>query len=81
ALNELNEACQLYLFLSSEVSPSGFCGPVEIVHDLLRLISLYTTSELGNASAMMSNSHETLLPLFASLLLVGFSISSRRHFT
>lgn len=30
---------------------------------------------------MMLTSKETLLPLFAALLLVGFSISSRRHFT
>ncbi len=29
----------------------------------------------------MLTSKETLLPLFAALLLVGFSISSRRHFT
>ncbi|MGW8232199.1 miniconductance mechanosensitive channel MscM, partial [Klebsiella pneumoniae] len=35
----------------------------------------------GKASAMMLTSKETLLPLFAALLLVGFSISSRRHFT
>ncbi|MFS9663289.1 hypothetical protein, partial [Klebsiella pneumoniae] len=33
------------------------------------------------ASAMMLTSKETLLPLFADLLLVGFSISSRRHFS
>ncbi|WP_162883605.1 hypothetical protein, partial [Serratia marcescens] len=45
------------------------------------LISLDTISELGKASAMMLTSKETLLPLFAALLLVGFSISSRRHFT
>ena len=42
---------------------------------------LDTISELGKASAMMLTSKETLLPLFAALLLVGFSISSRRHFT
>ncbi|HBY5565553.1 TPA: miniconductance mechanosensitive channel MscM, partial [Klebsiella pneumoniae] len=55
--------------------------PLEIVQDLRRLISLDTISELGKASAMMLTSKETLLPLFAALLLVGFSISSRRHFT
>ena len=54
---------------------------MEIVQDLRRLISLDTISELGKASAMMLTSKETLLPLFAALLLVGFSISSRRHFT
>ena len=59
----------------------GFSWPLEIVQDLRRLISLDTISELGKASAMMLTSKETLLPLFAALLLVGFSISSRRHFT
>ena len=49
--------------------------------NMRRLISLDTISELGKASAMMLTSKETLLPLFAALLLVGFSISSRRHFT
>ncbi|MBN0509299.1 hypothetical protein JTM45_33310, partial [Pseudomonas aeruginosa] len=62
-------------------SPIGFSWPLEIVQDLRRLISLDTISELGKASAMMLTSKETLLPLFAALLLVGFSISSRRHFT
>ncbi|HDV8960380.1 TPA: hypothetical protein QIY90_005467, partial [Escherichia coli] len=61
--------------------PIGFSWPLEIVQDLRRLISLDTISELGKASAMMLTSKETLLPLFAALLLVGFSISSRRHFT
>nr|MBP7673059.1 miniconductance mechanosensitive channel MscM [Klebsiella sp.] len=64
-----------------DVSPIGFSWPLEIVQDLRRLISLDTISELGKASAMMLTSKETLLPLFAALLLVGFSISSRRHFT
>ncbi len=61
--------------------PHRLLRPLEIVQDLRRLISLDTISELGKASAMMLTSKETLLPLFAALLLVGFSISSRRHFT
>ncbi|HDT0840799.1 TPA: miniconductance mechanosensitive channel MscM [Klebsiella pneumoniae subsp. pneumoniae] len=81
ALKEINEATHRYLFWTSDVSPIGFSWPLEIVQDLRRLISLDTISELGKASAMMLTSKETLLPLFAALLLVGFSISSRRHFT
>ena len=81
ALKEINEATHRYLFWTSDVSPIGFSWPLEIVQDLRRLISLDTISELGKASAMMLTSKETLLPLFAALLLDGFSISSRRHFT
>ncbi|HCF8099183.1 TPA: miniconductance mechanosensitive channel MscM, partial [Klebsiella pneumoniae] len=81
ALKEINEATHRYLFWTSDVSPIGFSWPLEIVQDLRRLISLDTISELGKASAMMLTSKETLLPPFAALLLVGFSISSRRHFT
>ncbi len=81
ALKEINEATHRYLFWTSDVSPIGFSWPLEIVRDLRRLISTDTISELGKASAMMLTSKETLLPLFAALLLVGFSISSRRHFT
>lgn len=81
ALKEINEATHRYLFWTSDVSPIGFSWPLEIVQDLRRLISLDTMSQLGKASMMMLTSKETLLPLFVALILVGFSISSRRHFT
>lgn len=51
------------------------------MQDLRRLISLDTFSQLGQASVMMLTSRDTLLPLFGALILVGFSIYSRRHFT
>ena len=81
ALKEVNEATHRYLFWTSDVSPIGLSWPLEIVQDLRRLISLDTVNQLGKASMMMLTSKETLLPLFCALLLVGFSISSRRHFT
>lgn len=81
ALKEVNEATHRYLFWTSDVSAIGFTWPVEIVQDLRRLISMDTVSQLGSASIMMLTSKTTLLPLFAALILVGFSISSRRHFT
>ncbi|MRS16773.1 miniconductance mechanosensitive channel MscM [Enterobacteriaceae bacterium RIT691] len=81
ALKEINEATHRYLFWTSDVSPITFAWPLEIVQDLRRLISLDTFSQLGKASVMMLTSKETLLPLFAALILVGFSISSRKHFT
>ena len=54
---------------------------IEIVQDLRRLISLDTFSQLGQASVMMLTSKETIFPLLGALVLVGFSIYSRRHFT
>jgi miniconductance mechanosensitive channel len=81
ALKEINKATHRYLFWTSDVSPITFAWPLEIVQDLRRLISLDTFSQLGKASVMMLTSKETLIPLFAALVLVGFSISSRKHFT
>ncbi|CCJ74096.1 Potassium efflux system KefA protein / Small-conductance mechanosensitive channel [Cronobacter condimenti 1330] len=81
ALKEVNEATHRYLFWTSDVSPLSISWPVDIVQDLRRLISLDSFGQLGKAAVMMVTSKETLLPLFAALLLVGFSISSRRHFT
>lgn len=61
--------------------PMTFAWPIEIVQDLRRLISLDTFSQLGLASVMMLTSKETIFPLLGALILVGFSIYSRRHFT
>lgn len=81
ALKEVNEATHRYLFWTADVSPISFSWPIDIVQDLRRLLSLDTISQLGKATAMMLTSRETLLPLFGALVLVGFSIYSRRHFT
>ncbi|POP46611.1 miniconductance mechanosensitive channel MscM [Superficieibacter electus] len=81
ALKEVNEATHRYLFWTADVNPLTIAWPVEVVQDLRRLISLDTVSQLGKASIMMLTSKETLLPLFGALILVGFSIYSRRHFT
>lgn len=81
ALREVNEATHRYLFWTADVSPMSLSWPVEIVQDLRRLISLDTFSQLGKASAMMLTSKETLFPLFGALILVGFSLYSRKHFT
>lgn len=81
ALKEVNEATHRYLFWTSDVSPISLSWPVDIVQDLRRLISLDTFNQLGKATIMMLTSKETLLPLFGALVLVGFSLSSRKHFT
>ncbi|QCT19564.1 miniconductance mechanosensitive channel MscM [Jejubacter calystegiae] len=81
ALKEMNEATHRYLFWTADVSPMGLSWPISVVQDLRRLISLDTLSQLGKASAMMLTSRATLPPLFFALVLVAFSIGSRRHFT
>ncbi|MGK9173512.1 miniconductance mechanosensitive channel MscM [Yokenella regensburgei] len=81
ALREMNEATHRYLFWTADVSPMTFAWPLEIVQDLQRLISLDTFSQLGKAGLMMVTSKETLFPLFGALVLVGFSLYSRKHFT
>lgn len=81
ALREVNEATHRYLFWTADVSPMTFAWPIEIVQDLQRLISLDTFSQLGKAGLMMVTSKETLFPLFGALVLVGFSLYSRKHFT
>lgn len=80
ALKEVNEATHRYLFWTADVSPISFSWPLSVMQDLRRLLSLDTFSQIGKASVMMLTSKETLLPLFGALILVGFSISSRRHF-
>lgn len=80
ALKEVNEATHRYLFWTSDVSPMTLSWPIDIVQDLRRLISLDTINQLGKATLMMLTSKETLLPLFAALGLVGFSLYSRKHF-
>ena len=81
ALKEVNEATHRYLFWTSDVSPMSLSWPISLVQDLRRLISLDTFNQLGKASIMMLTSKETLLPLFGALVLVGFSLYSRKHFT
>lgn len=80
ALNEVKEATHRYLFWTADVSPVDFSYPLNLARDLHRLLSLDTLGQLGGAMVMMVTSRETVLPLLGAVLLVGFSISSRRHF-
>jgi len=80
ALKDINDAAHRYLFWVADVSPLSFNYPLQTMHDLNRLLSLDTLSQLGKASVMMVTSKETLLPLFGALILVIVSISSRRHY-
>lgn len=80
-LKEVNEATHRYLFWSADASAITFAWPLAIAQDLRRLLSLDTLSQLGKASTMMLSSREVLFPLSGALLLVGFSLSSRKPFS
>lgn len=80
ALNDVHEAAHRYLFWVADVSPVGLSYPMMLAHDLKRLLSLDSLSQLGGAGMMMITSKETLLPLFGALILVIISISSRKHY-
>ncbi|KQN57877.1 miniconductance mechanosensitive channel MscM [Erwinia sp. E602] len=80
ALNEVKEAAHRYLFWTADVSAIGFSFPLDLARDLQKLLSLDTLGQLGGALVMMVTSRETVLPLLGAVLLVGFSLSSRRHF-
>ena len=80
ALTDVKDATHRYLFWTADISPIGLHYPVEVARDLSRLLSFDTLSQLGKALAMMVTSRETVLPLVGALLLVGFSIRTRRHF-
>ncbi|WP_409311219.1 miniconductance mechanosensitive channel MscM [Pectobacterium sp. B1J-3] len=80
ALLETKEAAHRYLFWVADVDPMTFSYPLKLVQDLTRLLSLDTFTQLSSAMIMMITSRETVIPLLGALLLVGFSISSRRHY-
>ncbi|MFU9136998.1 miniconductance mechanosensitive channel MscM [Erwinia tasmaniensis] len=80
ALNEVKEATHRYLFWTADVSAINLNFPLNLVRDMNSLLSLDTLGQLGGAMVMMFTSRETLLPIMGALLLVGFSLSSRRHY-
>ncbi|PKH22430.1 miniconductance mechanosensitive channel MscM [Enterobacterales bacterium CwR94] len=80
ALDEIKQAAHRYLFWSADVNPMGLTYPLEVARDLHRMLSLDTLGQLGSALVMMFTSKETIFPIIGAVLLVGFSISSRRHY-
>ncbi|ERK17445.1 Potassium efflux system KefA protein [Pantoea sp. AS-PWVM4] len=80
ALTEVRDATHRYLFWTADVSAVDLSFPVDTAQALARLLSLDTLGQLGKALAMMFTSKETVLPILGAVLLVGFSISSRRHY-
>ncbi|MDR7345714.1 potassium efflux system protein [Pantoea alhagi] len=80
ALGEIKEATHRYLFWTADVNPLSLSYPLEVARDLTQLLSLDTLGQLGGALMMMVTNRETVLPILGAVLLVGFSISSRRHY-
>ena len=80
ALNEVKEATHRYLFWTADVSALHLSFPLDLVRDLKSMLSLDTLGQMGGALVMMFTSRETVLPVIGALLLVGFSLSSRRHY-
>lgn len=80
-LQQVREATHRYLFWTADASSISTEWVFSLGRDLRQFISLDTFSQLGNATIMLFTSKQTLLPLFLALILVGISISSRRHFS
>lgn len=80
AMNEIQEAAHRYLFWVADVSQITLSYPLQVGLDLRRLVTLDTFNQLTHALGMMLTSQETLILLFGALMLVGFSLSSRRHY-
>ncbi|WP_279029084.1 miniconductance mechanosensitive channel MscM [Gibbsiella quercinecans] len=80
ALNEIRDAAHRYLFWVPDVSPITLSYPINVAHDLTRLLSLDTLSQLSGAFMMMVTSRATVIPLLGAVLLVIFSINSRKHY-
>lgn len=80
AMKDIQEAAHRYLFWVADVNPIRLSFPLDVGHDLRRLVTLDTLNQLSNALCMMLTRQETLIPLFAAMLLVGFSLTSRSHY-
>jgi len=80
ALHEVKEATHRYLFWTADVNALSLNFPLDLARDLKSLLSLDTLGQMGGALVMMFTSRETVIPILGAVLLVGFSLSSRRHY-
>ncbi|VFP82089.1 Miniconductance mechanosensitive channel MscM [Candidatus Erwinia haradaeae] len=80
ALKQVKDASHRYLFWSADVSSLNLRYPIELVYDLRKFLSLDTFGQLSRAMITMCTTRDTVILLFSSSLLVGFSISSHPHF-
>lgn len=80
ALTDMKEAEHQYLFWTADIAPVNFNYPLNLLADLSRLLSMDTLSQLSGAFVSIFTNRGTLLPIVGALLLIGISISSRRHY-
>lgn len=80
ALAEVKDASHRYLFWVADVNPLTLSYPLQVFQDLNQLLSLDTLTELSGAVKAMATTKEAVGLIFAAVCLVGFSISSRRHY-
>ncbi|CAG9431830.1 miniconductance mechanosensitive channel MscM [Providencia alcalifaciens] len=80
ALKEVKDASNRYLFWVADVPPISINYPVLVVTDMTQLLSLDTLSQLAGALQVMVTSQDSFLYLLGSIILVIFSVSTRRHY-
>ncbi|WP_225639616.1 miniconductance mechanosensitive channel MscM [Candidatus Profftia sp. (ex Adelges kitamiensis)] len=80
ALAEIKYLTHRYLFWTADVNPLHMTAPLDILESLNCFLSLNTLSQISKACCMMITSKETLLPLLCIMLLVSFSLYSRRYY-
>nr|WP_243851828.1 miniconductance mechanosensitive channel MscM [Providencia heimbachae] len=80
ALKEVKDASNRYLFWVADVPPISINYPVLLVTDITQLLSLDTLSQLARALKVMATTQDSFLYLLGSVILVIFSISTRKHY-
>lgn len=80
ALKEVHEVAHRYLFWVADISPLSLSYPIEVTHDLNRLLSLDTLSQLRGALIKMLTDKKAFIQILGALLVVGLSINYRRHY-
>lgn len=80
ALKEVKDASHRYLFWIADTPPVTLHYPVLLITDITQLLSLDTLSQLTGALEVMLTTQDTFLYLLGSIILVIFSISTRRHY-
>ncbi|WP_323159314.1 hypothetical protein, partial [Pseudomonas marginalis] len=80
ALTEVKDATHRYMFWVPDVSPVSLNYPLLFAKNITQLLSLDTLSQLTSAIKVMLTTQNTFLYLLGSLILVIFSISTRKHY-
>ena len=80
ALTEVKDASNRYLFWVADVPPISIHYPVLLITDITQLLSLDTLSQLVGALNVMVTTQDTFLYLLGSIILVIFSVSTRKHY-